>query len=137
MTIVKFMEAEKEWSKRQDLFFAKCAEWGVDHHGENVVDWGIVPDEIIDEGIDIYFGPTSDAEFYYDAVEKLDAGDYAQLIVNVVRNDTQNLDAAQELKKVIREALVKWIHDHVDSHVEQECYQPHYYDPDLQSREPY
>ena len=53
MTIVKFMEAEKEWSKRQDLFFAKCAEWVVNHHGENVVDWGIVPDEIIDEGIDI------------------------------------------------------------------------------------
>ena len=101
------MEAEKEWSKRQDLFFAKCAEWVVNHHGENVVDWGIVPDEIIDEGIDIYFGPTSDAEFYYDAVEKLDAGDYAQLIVNVGKNDTQNLDAAQELKKVIKEALVE------------------------------
>ena len=137
MTIVKFQETKKEWSIRENLFFERCAEWVVEHHGENVVDWDLVPDEVIDEGIDLYFGPDADTDFFFEAIENLDGTEYAQLIVNVVRNDTQNLDAALKLKEAIREACVNYIHVHVDAHVEQEPCRPHYYDPDLESREPY
>jgi len=134
MTIVKFQETKKEWSIRENFFFERCAEWVVEHDGENVVDWDLVPDEVIDEGIDLYFGPKADVAFYYDAIEKIDGGDAAQLVVNLIRNDTDDLEAASELKKTVRSLLVDWIHNHVDEQLETGNAG---YDPAEQSREPY
>ena len=93
-----------------------------------------MPDWVIDEGIDLYFGPKADVAFYYDAIEKIDGGDAAQLVVNLIRNDTDDLEAASELKKTVRSLLVDWIHNHVDEQLETGNAG---YDPAEQSREPY
>ena len=133
MTTVPYSPTTKTFSIKQESFFDECRHWLFD----GVVDWDLVPQEVMDAGIDLYFGPEADTDFFFEAIENLDGTEYAQLIVNVVRNDTQNLDAALKLKEAIREACVNYIHVHVDAHVEQEPCRPHYYDPDLESREPY
>ena len=130
MTIVPLMETREEKAKREHSFFRHCEQ----HLFDNNVAWDWVPDWVIDEGIDLYFGPNADVAFYYDAIEKIDGGDAAQLVVNLIRNDTDDLEAASELKKTVRSLLVDWIHNHVDEQLETGNAG---YDPAEQSREPY
>lgn len=130
MTIL-FLEQEKEWEQKQKRFIAHCEAHIFEN---NEIAWDYVPEWVIEEGIDLYFGPKADIGFYEDAVSKLDPGDYAQLIVNVAKNETDDLEAASELKKNIRSLLINWIHRYVDEKLETAGAG---YDPAEQSREPY
>lgn len=111
----------KTFSIKQESFFDECRHWLFD----GVVDWDLVPQEVMDAGIDLYFGPDADTDFFFEAIENLDGTEYAQAIVNMVRNDRDTLAAAGSFQTMIQKKLRDWMTDHVDSHVS--------YDPDVES----
>jgi hypothetical protein len=111
----------KTFSIKQESFFDECRHWLFD----GVVDWDLVPQEVMDAGIDLYFGPEADTDFFFEAIENLDGTEYAQAIVNMVRNDRDTLAAAGSFQTMIQKKLRDWMTDHVDSHVS--------YDPDVES----
>lgn len=111
----------KTFSIKQESFFDECRHWLFD----GVVDWDLVPQEVMDAGIDLYFGPEADTDFFFEAIENLDGTEYAQAIVNMVRNDRDTLAAAGSFQTMIQKKLRDWMTDYVDSHVS--------YDPDVES----
>ena len=121
MTTVPLSPTTKTFSIKQESFFDECRHWLFD----GVVDWDLVPQEVMDAGIDLYFGQEADTDFFFEAIENLDGTEYAQAIVNMVRNDRDTLTAAGSFKTMILEKLRDWMTDHVDSHVS--------YDPDVES----
>lgn len=121
MTTVPYSPTTKTFSIKQESFFDECRHWLFD----GVVDWDLVPQEVMDAGIDLYFGPEADTDFFFEAIENLDGTEYAQAIVNMVRNDRDTLAAAGSFQTMIQKKLRDWMTDHVDSHVS--------YDPDVES----
>lgn len=121
MTTVPYFPATKTFSIKQESFFDECRHWLFD----GVVDWDLVPQEVMDAGIDLYFGPEADTDFFFEAIENLDGTEYAQAIVNMVRNDRDTLAAAGSFQTMIQKKLRDWMTDHVDAHVS--------YDPDVES----
>lgn len=125
MTTVPYSPTTKTFSIKQESFFDECRHWLFD----GVVDWDLVPQEVMDAGIDLYFGPEADTDFFFEAIENLDGTEYAQAIVNMVRNDRDTLAAAGSFQTMIQKKLRDWMTDHVDAHVS--------YDPDVESLENY
>lgn len=113
MTTVPYSPATKTFSIKQESFFDQVKYW-LEPDG---VDWDLVSDDVMETGIDLYFGPEADTDFFFEAIEDLDGHDYAQAIVNMARNDRDTLSAANAFQTIIQKALKAWMISHVDAHV--------------------
>lgn len=94
------------------------------------VDWDIVPDQIMDEAIVLYFGPGDTTENWFEVFENMDNYNFTQLVFNIIKTKNDNkLEDVLKFSKEVQKALRHWIQDKWDQELT--------YDPSTQSVENY